>query len=66
MRALKVMLNALSSETERFDEEVDRGERAAILLAESLHADLILIDERAASRIARARGNEKRSGLWVF
>jgi predicted nucleic acid-binding protein len=35
--------------------KLDAGERAAILLAESLHADLILLDDLAARRLASQR-----------
>ena len=35
---------------------IDPGERAAILLAESIHADLLLIDDRAGATIAQQRG----------
>jgi predicted nucleic acid-binding protein len=35
---------------------LDAGERAAILLAESLKADLILLDDLAARRLAASRG----------
>jgi predicted nucleic acid-binding protein len=35
---------------------LDAGERAAILLAESIRADLLLIDERIGARQARTRG----------
>lgn len=35
---------------------LDIGERAAIRLAESLRADLILLDERAGRRVAAERG----------
>lgn len=36
--------------------ELDPGERAAILLAERNHADLLLIDERAGAVAAQQRG----------
>jgi predicted nucleic acid-binding protein len=35
---------------------LDEGETAAIALAESLHADFLLIDERAGFRVAQRRG----------
>jgi len=35
---------------------LDSGERAAILLAESIGADLLLIDERAGAMLAQRRG----------
>jgi predicted nucleic acid-binding protein len=35
---------------------LDPGERAAIVLAESIRADLILIDDRAGARLAQLRG----------
>ncbi len=35
---------------------LDSGERAAILLAESLRADLLLIDEREGATLAERRG----------
>lgn len=37
-------------------EKLQAGERAAILLAESIHADTILLDEKSARRIAANRG----------
>jgi len=35
---------------------LDPGERAAIILAESLRADLLLIDDRAGANLAQKRG----------
>lgn len=37
-------------------QELDKGERAAIALAAMLHADLVLMDDRAGVAVARARG----------
>ncbi len=37
-------------------ERLDPGEREAILLAEQLVADLVVLDDRAARRIALERG----------
>ncbi len=37
-------------------EKLQAGERAAILLAESIEADIIVIDEKAARQIASQRG----------
>jgi predicted nucleic acid-binding protein len=37
-------------------EKLQAGEQAAILLAESSQADIILLDEKAARRVAAARG----------
>jgi predicted nucleic acid-binding protein len=37
-------------------ERLQAGERAAILLAESIGSDIILLDEKAARRVAAARG----------
>lgn len=45
---------------------LDPGETAAILLAEQLGADLLLIDERAGRSVAAARGIEIRGTLGVL
>lgn len=37
-------------------EKLQSGERAAIILAESIKGDLILLDEKAARRVAAERG----------
>jgi predicted nucleic acid-binding protein len=37
-------------------ERLQAGEQAAILLAESVKADILLLDEKAARRVAAARG----------
>jgi len=37
-------------------EKLQAGEQAAILLAESMKADIILLDEKAARRLAADRG----------
>lgn len=37
-------------------ERLEAGEQAAILLAESMRADIILLDEKAARRVAANRG----------
>ena len=37
-------------------EKLQAGEQAAILLAESMQADVILLDEKAARRVAASRG----------
>ena len=37
-------------------EKLQAGEQAAILLAESVNADIILLDEKAARRVAAGRG----------
>jgi len=39
-----------------FPSGLDLGERAAIVLAESIHADLLPIDERAGAILAQRRG----------
>ena len=45
---------------------LDAGETAAILVAESLHADLVLIDERAGRAVAQGRGLAVRGTLGVL
>lgn len=45
---------------------LDPGETAAIALAEALHADLLLIDERAGRAVARARGVTVRGTVGVL
>jgi predicted nucleic acid-binding protein len=45
---------------------LDPGETAAILLAESLHADLRLIDERLGRAVAQERGLAVRGTLGVL
>jgi len=39
----------------RFSPSLHRGEREAILLAEALHADVLLIDEQIGRTIALSR-----------
>jgi len=43
-----------------------KGEAAAIALAESLHADLLLIDERAGFRVAKRKGLRVTGTLGVL
>jgi predicted nucleic acid-binding protein len=45
---------------------LDPGETAAILVAESLHADLLLIDERIDRKVAQERGLAVRGTLGVL
>jgi predicted nucleic acid-binding protein len=51
---LEVRLAPQAGDTSLAD--LDDGERSAILLAMEVHADLLLIDERRASKIARSKG----------
>jgi len=50
----------------RVDLGLDPGETAAILLAETIHADLLLIDERVGRKVAEARGIAVRGTLGVL
>ncbi len=45
---------------------LDDGERAAIALAAQLHADLVLMDDRAGVAVARARGLEVTGTLGLL
>jgi len=45
---------------------LDAGEREAIALAERLHADLILMDERSGTKICRAKGFEATGTLGIL
>src|SRR6266480_4303752 len=47
---------------------LDLGERAAILLAESINADLLLIDDRAGAILAQRRGLAVTGtlGVWIW
>jgi predicted nucleic acid-binding protein len=47
-------------------EKLQAGERAAIVLAESVHADIIVLDEKAARRIAENRGLSVTGTLGVL
>jgi predicted nucleic acid-binding protein len=51
---ISVKENPLSATTGL--EKLQSGEQAAILLAESIKADVILLDEKAARRVAATRG----------
>jgi predicted nucleic acid-binding protein len=49
-------LRVVDNPSLQLDLGLDPGETAAILVAESLRADLLLIDERVGRKVARARG----------
>lgn len=47
-------------------EKLQAGERAAIVLAELVHADIIILDEKAARRVAEKRGLSLTGTLGVL
>jgi predicted nucleic acid-binding protein len=47
-------------------EKLQGGEQAAILLAESIKADIVLLDEKAARRVAANRGSRVTGLLGVL
>jgi predicted nucleic acid-binding protein len=53
---LEILAAPVTASEEPSFQALDLGERAAILLAESLHADLLLIDDRAGAILAQRRG----------
>jgi uncharacterized protein len=59
-------LRVMDDPSLELDLGLDSGETAAIVLAESLRADLLLIDERAGRKVAQARGLTVRGTLGVL
>lgn len=59
-------LRVMDDPSLELDLGLDPGETAAIVLAESLRADLLLIDERAGRKVAQARGLTVRGTLGVL
>ena len=53
---LQVRLLSDGVKAELYAQSVDRGEAEAIALAEALHADHLLIDERKGRRLAQRQG----------
>lgn len=53
---LRVRLVSDGAKAGRYAQSVDRGEAEAIALAEELHADHLLIDERKGRRLAQQQG----------
>lgn len=48
-------IQIVEAESDAMLEDLDSGERQAILLLEQLNADLLLVDERKAREVARSR-----------
>jgi uncharacterized protein len=59
-------LRVVDNPSPQLDLGLDLGETAAILVAESLHADLLLIDERLGRKVAQERGLVVRGTLGVL
>lgn len=59
-------LRVVDNPSPSVDLGLDPGETAAILVAESLHADLLLIDERVGRAVAQERGLTVRGTLGVL
>ena len=59
-------LRVVDNPSPLLDLGLDAGETAAVLVAEALHADLLLIDERAGRKIAQERGLVVRGTLGVL
>jgi predicted nucleic acid-binding protein len=53
---LEVLATPIVTSVDSSLESLDSGERAAIVLAESMCADLLLIDDRAGAILAQRRG----------